>query len=151
MRVDGAARTGSAGEEVEMRVPYDPGERVPARSDPEVVREYLHGASGDDLSVLRRLVADESLRLLDAELRTTFPDLAYALEDISEDGDTVVADLTVTGTHQGVFHGVEATGACVSVRGKGAFRIEEGKIVEGRIDLDEGEILHQIASQGTGN
>jgi steroid delta-isomerase-like uncharacterized protein len=48
-------------------------------------------------------------------LRTAFPDLRMNVEDVLVDGDKAVARVTTTGTQQGEFMGVPATGRPVEV------------------------------------
>jgi len=44
-----------------------------------------------------------------------FPDLAMTVQDVIDGGDTVVARVQFTGTHQGEFMGMPATGRRVDV------------------------------------
>lgn len=48
--------------------------------------------------------------------RAAFPDLRMEAEDVLVDGDKVVARVRVTGTHQGAFMGMPATGKFVDVQ-----------------------------------
>ncbi len=48
--------------------------------------------------------------------RTAFPDLRMEAEDVLVSGDKVVARVRVTGTHQGEFAGMPATGRSADVR-----------------------------------
>ena len=48
--------------------------------------------------------------------RTAFPDLRMEAEDVLVSGDKVVARVRVTGTHQGEFMGMPATGKSADVR-----------------------------------
>ena len=45
-----------------------------------------------------------------------FPDLRFAAEDILASGDKVVGRVKVTGTHEGEFMGVPATGKSIDVQ-----------------------------------
>ena len=49
-------------------------------------------------------------------LRTAFPDMHMGVEDLLASGDETVARVRVTGTHQGEFMGVPATGNPVEVQ-----------------------------------
>jgi steroid delta-isomerase-like uncharacterized protein len=49
-------------------------------------------------------------------LRTAFPDMHMGVEDVIASGDKAVARLRTTGTHQGDFMGVPATGKRVDVQ-----------------------------------
>jgi steroid delta-isomerase-like uncharacterized protein len=48
--------------------------------------------------------------------RTAFPDLRMRAEDVLVSGDKAVARVRVTGTHQGEFAGMPATGRSADVR-----------------------------------
>jgi steroid delta-isomerase-like uncharacterized protein len=48
--------------------------------------------------------------------RAAFPDLRMEAEDVLVDGDRVVARVRATGTHQGAFMGMRATGRSVDVQ-----------------------------------
>ena len=60
-----------------------------------------------------------------------FPDLRITIEDLIEEGDKVVAQVTVRGTHRGLFMGqIAATGKRFEMPGVDIFRIAGGKIFE---------------------
>jgi len=61
---------------------------------------------------------------------SAFPDLQYHPEDIIAEGDKVVTRYTFTGTHQGDFQGIPATGKKIKVEGIGILRIRAGRILE---------------------
>ncbi|MFD5096534.1 ester cyclase [Amycolatopsis thailandensis] len=63
-------------------------------------------------------------------LLRAFPDLRVEAEDVLADGDKVVCRNTVTGTHQGEFRGLPATGKTVSYREIFIFRFAGGRIAE---------------------
>ena len=65
-------------------------------------------------------------------LRAAFPDLHFTVEDMIAEDDKVVTRHTMTGTHQGEFMGVAATGKPVRVTGIWIHRLADGRIVEGR-------------------
>lgn len=48
--------------------------------------------------------------------RAAFPDLRFEPEDVLPSGDKVVARVRATGTHQGEFQGIPATGKSVDVQ-----------------------------------
>ena len=77
-------------------------------------------------------------------LRTAFPDLHIAVEHSVADDDTVAFAYTVTGTHQGDFNGIPATGKPIKARGVQVGRFENGKLVERWGSSDELGILAQL-------
>jgi steroid delta-isomerase-like uncharacterized protein len=63
--------------------------------------------------------------------RNAIPDLTYTVDDQVAEGDKVVSRYTATGTHQGEFFGVPATGARIEMSGIQIDRFDEnGKMVE---------------------
>lgn len=63
-------------------------------------------------------------------MHTAFPDLHFQVDDIFAAGDKVVARITVHGTQQGEFMGMEPTGEKIAVKGIDIIRFENGKLVE---------------------
>ncbi len=77
-------------------------------------------------------------------LWTGFPDLAIHIDELVGEGDKVVWRITVTGTHDGAFQGVPATGKRVKFGAHYTFRIANGKIVERWSTLDRLALLVQL-------
>ena len=75
---------------------------------------------------------------------TGFPDLHFTIEDQIAEGDKVVARLTMSGTHQGEFAGVPATGKQVSVTGIDVWRVRNGKCAEHWLALDNLGLMQQL-------
>lgn len=64
-------------------------------------------------------------------VRSAFPDYAFTVELLIEQGDLVVSNWSVRGTHTGTpFYGVEPSGAAVHINGTAILRIRDGQIVE---------------------
>jgi predicted ester cyclase len=66
------------------------------------------------------------------------------IEDLIAEGDKVVARLTTSGTHQGVFLGLSPTGKRVMVTGIEIFRLAGGKIVEHWNTYDDLGLFQQL-------
>jgi predicted ester cyclase len=62
--------------------------------------------------------------------RKSFPDWNEEIVDMISEGDKVVTRYKSTGTHQGLFNGVDSTGRKVSIYETSIYRIADGKIVE---------------------
>jgi steroid delta-isomerase-like uncharacterized protein len=63
--------------------------------------------------------------------RNAIPDLTYTVDDQVAEGDKVVSRYTATGTHEGKFFGVAATGKRIEMSGIQIDRFDEGgKMVE---------------------
>jgi steroid delta-isomerase-like uncharacterized protein len=75
-----------------------------------------------------------------------FPDLRWTAEDMVAEGDTVAVRYTMTGTHQGTFAGVAATGTAVRAESMTFYRLADGKIVEEHAQLDMLSLLQQMGA-----
>jgi steroid delta-isomerase-like uncharacterized protein len=73
-----------------------------------------------------------------------FPDLRIEIDELVGEGDKVVWRITASGTHQGTFQGVPATGKSVKFGAHYTFRFENGKIVERWSTLDRLSLLVQL-------
>ena len=83
------------------------------------------------------------------ELRSAFPDLSIEVEHMVADDDNVAFAYTMSGTHQGEFMGIPATGKRISARGMQIGRFEQGKLVERWGSSDELGILKQLGVEPT--
>lgn len=77
---------------------------------------------------------------------TAFPDAHATIEDIIASGDKVAVRLTLRGTHQGPFFGIEATGKSVSWHAIHILRVSSGTIVERWAVADVAGIMLQIGA-----
>lgn len=66
-----------------------------------------------------------------SELASGFPDGAHRLDILAPVGtDAAMVYWTFTGTHEGSFFGVPATGGSVEINGVDVFRVQDGRFVE---------------------
>jgi steroid delta-isomerase-like uncharacterized protein len=82
--------------------------------------------TGDDTPVVSR--AD--IKALYREWKTAFPDLQVEVEHETVEGDTAMQYVTMRGTHEGPFRGIDPTGNEIAVPGFHMRRVQNGKIVE---------------------
>lgn len=75
-----------------------------------------------------------------------FPDAALNTEALVADDEHVTVVLTITGTHDGEFQGIEPTGTRIAVRGIQVARFENGLIVERWGSTDEAGLLKQLGA-----
>jgi len=70
-------------------------------------------------------------------MRSGFPDIQWALDELILDEDKVAARFTMTGTHRGTFFGVPPTGKPIRVKAINIYHFLNGQIVEeyGQPDL----------------
>jgi len=79
-----------------------------------------------------------------AALREAFPDQKTTIEDEIAEGDRVVQRFTTTGTHQGEFNGIPATGKRIVLPSIYIFRLTDGKIVEVWAQTDGLNMMQQL-------
>lgn len=79
-------------------------------------------------------------------LTAAFPDVHLEPRTMVVDDDNVAFAYTLTGTHQGEFQGVAATGKRIEVRGVQIGRFANGQIVERWGATDEAGIMSQIGA-----
>jgi steroid delta-isomerase-like uncharacterized protein len=77
---------------------------------------------------------------------TAFPDLRAVIEDEIAEGDKVVVRSTWSGTHQGEFQGIPATGKRVTFQVIDIVRFQNGKIIEHWGQTDALGLLQQLGA-----
>lgn len=90
----------------------------------------------------------EGLKDILRAMRAAFPDLVFSIEEQISEGDKVASRFTWTGTHQGAFLGIPATGKPVRVWGVVIDRLVEGRIKETRIIMDTMGMMMQLGVMG---
>jgi predicted ester cyclase len=75
-----------------------------------------------------------------------FPDVLFVFEDIIAEDDLVFGRGVISGTHQGEFFGIPATGKRIHWTGTRLFRLQDGKVTEGWINLDFLGLLQQMGA-----
>jgi steroid delta-isomerase-like uncharacterized protein len=79
--------------------------------------------------------------------RAAFPDMRMEPEDVLADGDRVVARVRATGTHQGDFMGMPATGRAIDVQLIDIMRIgEDGRAHEHWGVFDALRMMQQLGA-----
>ena len=73
-----------------------------------------------------------------------FPDMHVTVDEQVAEGDKVSTRHTWTGTHSGVYRGIEPTGKQVTWTQISIVRFEEGKVVEDWAVADELALLQQL-------
>ena len=100
----------------------------------QVVRDYYERViNGRDLDAVQEFFIDERMvegvrsgcfRYFEA-----FPDLHVALDDLIAEDDRVFLRSTLTGTHDGEYKGIPATGRHVATECAEIFRVADGRFV----------------------
>jgi predicted ester cyclase len=77
-------------------------------------------------------------------LISAFPDWHWEIRHLFVDGDYVALHFKVTGTHQGTFQGIQATGRRVMISQFTLYRVEDGKFAEVWDVADMDAVVSQI-------
>ena len=86
----------------------------------------------------------EGFRMVIGMFRAAFPDLHITLEEVLGEGDKVATRGYFTGTHQGEFNGIPATGKQVKVSYIDLWRLENGKAVDNWVQMDMIGLMQQL-------
>ena len=79
-------------------------------------------------------------------LSAAFPDVHMAIDDVVAEGDKVVLQTTMSGTHQGPFMGIAPTGRRFAQRQVHFVRIADGKAVEHWAVRDDLGFMQQLGA-----
>jgi len=80
-----------------------------------------------------------------------FPDMTATVEQLIAENEYVAFRYTARGTHEGNFYGIAPTGRAVALRTLGMLRIVGGRIEEGWLEFDSGEIYEQLRGGDDGS
>jgi steroid delta-isomerase-like uncharacterized protein len=78
-------------------------------------------------------------------VKRAFPDLKIHVDDLVAAGDEVALRLTLTGTHQGEFQGIPATGRTISYVSHEFYRVADGLVAEEWICSDMASLFSQLS------
>jgi steroid delta-isomerase-like uncharacterized protein len=88
----------------------------------------------------------EGLKEVIGMMRAAFPDMHWVVEETIAEGEKVVTRFTWTGTQQGTFMGIPATGRSVVVKGVVIDRIVGGMMTDSRILMDTMGMMQQLGA-----
>jgi len=97
----------------------------------------MHGQGGQDVQGASQVVPA-------AANNRAFPDRTLEIEQLVAEGDTVVARMRFSGSHEGDMHGVEPTGEEINIRVISMYRIEDGELAEAWFVEDDADTLRQL-------
>jgi predicted ester cyclase len=92
----------------------------------------------------------EGLKQVLTNLRNTFPDFSYTIEDEIAEGDRVVQRLTGRGTMQGELQGMPPTGKQAAWQEIHIARYRDGKAFEHWATIDQLGMMQQLSLAGYG-
>ncbi len=78
-------------------------------------------------------------------VKSAFPDLEIRVDDLVAAGDKVALRLTLSGTHQGEFQGIPATGRTISYVSHEFYRVADGLVAEEWICSDMASLFSQLS------
>jgi steroid delta-isomerase-like uncharacterized protein len=84
------------------------------------------------------------LKDLITSLRTAFPDLSATVEEQVAEGDKVVSRVTMSGTHQGEFMGIPATGKPFTIPGVSIWEVRDGQLISEWVTWDSMSMMQQL-------
>jgi steroid delta-isomerase-like uncharacterized protein len=122
-----------------------------------LVRAFFDGLNARDLEGVVKLTGadyvnhsmpgprgSEALRAIGETFLAGFPDMQITLDDVIAEADRVATRGRWTGTHQGEFMGIPATGRSVEVGYIDLWRIEDGLMVENWVQMDIVGMMTQL-------
>ncbi len=88
----------------------------------------------------------EGLKEVIGQIRSAFPDIRWTVDEMVAEGDKVFSRFTWSGTHEGAFLGVPATGRRITVKGMVIDRLVSGKMADSRILMDTLGMMQQLGA-----
>ena len=107
----------------------------------EVIAE---GAVNYDTGLVPQPFGPEQMKGTVRMVTAGFPDNRHKVEEMFAEGDAVIARVTLTGTHEGEFMGIPATGRKIEVNEIHTYKLEGGKVVEHRVGRDDLGAMRQL-------
>ena len=115
-------------------------------ADPAVLGRFLSPSFRRHVSPLvPPLDLDGQIERL-AGIRSAFPDITIRPDKIIAEGDLVVAQATMRGTHQGEFAGIPPTGKEITVSIVDVIRVEDDQFAEQWGGPDVFDLLRQLGA-----
>jgi steroid delta-isomerase-like uncharacterized protein len=133
----------------------------PAQANAALVRESIDALNAGDKNKLLTVVAPDIVMHY-AEMpdplhgretwqqgfelmKRAFPDLKAQIDDLVAADDKVALRLTLSGTHQGEFQGIPATGRTIRYVSHEFYRVRDGLIAEEWICSDMASLFSQLS------
>ena len=124
----------------------------------ELAEQIFAAINAHDIDALRGIWADDveerfpdktcrGKEELSAHFKGLFaalPDFRMELVSAVEEGETVFARWKLTGTHEGVFNGIDPTGRAISLDGMDQFTFRDGRMAANFVVFDQMEVGRQL-------
>lgn len=108
--------------------------------------EYVDPAFVDHNALPGQKPGIEGLKDAYRMFSDAFSDLWYTFEDLVAEGDKVVGRGVIQGKHTGPFMGIPPTNKMIQWTGTRTFRVVDGKVTDGWIDLDMFGMMMQLGA-----
>jgi len=95
-------------------------------------------------SINPNTMSNEQFKAWYESIYQAFPDVHYDIKEIFADGDKVCVQWIFTGTHEGDFQGIPATGKRIEVSAIEICMIQDGKIIEEKAETDSQGWIQQL-------
>ncbi len=115
--------------------------------DPKTfILEYFEALSGKPktMELIKKYVSDEHLAGHIMAYEESFPNYELIAEDVIGEGNKVAVRARVKAVHKGKLMGYEPTGKTIDIPLSVIYWIEEDKIAEGWIFIDQMELMKQL-------
>ena len=119
-------------------------DEVITRGDIEAAAQYVWEDVIEQVPLPGQGPGLEGLKDILRAMRTGFPDIVFSIQEQIAEGDKVASRFEWTGTHNGEFLGIPATGRPVRVWGIVIDRLEDGRIKDTRIIMDTLGLMGQL-------
>ena len=106
--------------------------------------ELLKDLVDDEYTNPRGGKGHEGFLLAIQPLFNAFPDIAWTIEDIVAEGNTVMVRVIWRGTHQGQFTKYPASGKSITNEGMSVYKLKNGKVVSATAFPDRLAFFQQI-------
>lgn len=128
-------------------------------SNAELVRwAFEECLNRQDITPLRALWTDETVERFPDETchgadaiasyfercLTAMPDFHMEIRSLAEAGDDVFVHWRLTGTHRGLFAGIEPTGRSLAIDGMDHFVLRDGRVVSNFVVFDQLQVTRQL-------
>lgn len=110
------------------------------------IRRYFDKFNQGGGSVVADLVTDEHLKEHIAFFEGAFPGYQLTANEMIAEGDKVVVDAALTGTHKGELMGLPPTGKQVEVPFIIVYHVSGGKIVDHTMVADQAGMMQQLTA-----
>ncbi len=113
----------------------------------EVADELIaEGGRNYDTGLIAHPFGPEEMKGTVRMVSCGFPDNVHRIEEVIAEGDTVVARVTLTGTHEGEFIGLAPTGRRIAVPAMDLIRVRDGLAAEHWGVTDTATMMQQLGA-----